>query len=88
MLYKVLERYNGAIAIGVVGSLGILKLVDAVIGLRVAQSEEVQGLDLSQHGEEGYNLDLGLATMATAEPAAAVAPHAAARQRPAFESES
>ncbi len=32
----------------------ILKLLDAVVGLRVEQQEEIQGLDLSQHGEEGY----------------------------------
>jgi Amt family ammonium transporter len=37
-----------------VGSLIILKVVDAVIGLRVAPEHEVEGLDLSQHGEEGY----------------------------------
>ena len=29
-------------------------LVDITIGLRVSEEEEVQGLDLSQHGEEGY----------------------------------
>jgi len=40
--------------LGVVGTLAILKLVDATIGLRVTEEEEVQGLDLSQHGEEGY----------------------------------
>jgi Amt family ammonium transporter len=32
----------------------ILKVLDATMGLRVAPTEEVQGLDLSQHGEEGY----------------------------------
>jgi Amt family ammonium transporter len=32
----------------------ILKLVQATIGLRVAESEEVDGLDLSQHAEVGY----------------------------------
>jgi Amt family ammonium transporter len=32
----------------------ILKVLDAVMGLRVTQQEEVQGLDYSQHGEEGY----------------------------------
>ena len=32
----------------------ILKILDAVMGLRVTTQEEVQGLDLSQHGEEGY----------------------------------
>jgi Amt family ammonium transporter len=32
----------------------LLKILDAVMGLRVSQQEEVQGLDLSEHGEEGY----------------------------------
>ena len=32
----------------------ILKLLDRIMGLRVQQDEEVQGLDLSQHGESGY----------------------------------
>ena len=32
----------------------ILKVIDAVIGLRVPQGEEVRGLDITQHGEEGY----------------------------------
>ena len=32
----------------------ILKLLDATMGLRVTRDEELQGLDLSQHGEEGY----------------------------------
>jgi Amt family ammonium transporter len=40
--------------LGAVGTLAILKLVDVTIGLRVSEEEEVQGLDLSQHGEEGY----------------------------------
>jgi Amt family ammonium transporter len=37
-----------------VGTLLILKALDATIGLRVSQAEERQGLDISQHGEEGY----------------------------------
>jgi Amt family ammonium transporter len=40
--------------LGGVGTLAILKLVDVVIGVRVSPEHEVQGLDLSQHGEEGY----------------------------------
>ncbi len=32
----------------------ILKVLDAVMGLRVSHEDEIQGLDLSQHGEEGY----------------------------------
>jgi Amt family ammonium transporter len=34
----------------------ILKLIDAVIGLRVSPDEETEGLDLSQHSETGYQI--------------------------------
>jgi Amt family ammonium transporter len=44
-----------AAALAVVGTLAILKFVDAVMGLRVPEHHEIQGLDLSQHGEEGYD---------------------------------
>lgn len=37
-------------------SFVLLKLIDAVVGLRVSEEEEVQGLDLSDHGEAGYDL--------------------------------
>ena len=43
-----------AIALAIVGTLVILKVVDAVVGLRVSTEHEVEGLDLTQHGEEGY----------------------------------
>jgi Amt family ammonium transporter len=32
----------------------LLKVLDATMGLRVKRDEELQGLDVSQHGEEGY----------------------------------
>ncbi len=40
--------------LAVVGTLVILKIVDLVVGLRVTEDQEMQGLDLSLHGEEGY----------------------------------
>jgi len=43
--------------LAIVATLVILKVVDVVIGLRISEEHEVQGLDLSQHGEEGYNLE-------------------------------
>ena len=55
--HQMLNQFAGvAIAwlLAIVGTLAILKLVDMTIGLRVSEDEEVQGLDLSQHGEEGY----------------------------------
>ena len=37
-------------------SYGILKLVDKLVGLRVTEEEETEGLDISQHEERGYIL--------------------------------
>jgi ammonium transporter, Amt family len=56
---QVLHQAGGvAIAwcISIVGTLVILFLVDKTIGLRVSEEAERDGLDLSQHGEEGYDL--------------------------------
>jgi Amt family ammonium transporter len=55
--HQLLNQLGGvAIAwgISIVGTLILLFLVDKTIGLRVAAFEEIQGLDISQHGEEGY----------------------------------
>ena len=41
--------------LSIVGTLVILFLVDKLIGLRVSEEAEREGLDLSQHGEEGYD---------------------------------
>jgi Amt family ammonium transporter len=48
-----------AIAIGLafVMTFIILKIVDAIIGVRADSRDEQVGLDLSMHGEEGYNLE-------------------------------
>lgn len=40
------------------GTLLILSLVKALVGLRVPDDIERQGLDVTEHGEEGYALDL------------------------------
>ncbi len=55
------------IALAVIGTTVLLKLVDLVIGLRVNEEDEIQGLDLSQHGEEGYNLDLDLTSVSVSD---------------------
>jgi len=43
--------------LAIVGTYLILKVCDAVTGVRVTPDEEIQGLDLSMHGEEGYNFE-------------------------------
>jgi Amt family ammonium transporter len=40
--------------LAIVATYIILKVLDAVMGLRVTRAAEIEGLDLSQHGEEGY----------------------------------
>ena len=52
------------IAMTVVGSYVLLKIVDLVIGLRVSEAGELQGLDISEHGEGGL-LPVLIATPAT-----------------------
>jgi Amt family ammonium transporter len=41
-------------ALAAAGTLIILKVVDMLIGLRVSEGSEIEGLDITQHGEEGY----------------------------------
>jgi Amt family ammonium transporter len=43
--------------LAIAGTLIILKICDLIIGLRVDSQQEIQGLDLSMHGEEGYNFE-------------------------------
>jgi len=38
----------------ILGTIVLLKAIDATLGLRVGQAGELQGLDIHQHGEEGY----------------------------------
>jgi ammonium transporter, Amt family len=38
----------------IVGTLVLLKIVDVLVGLRATPEAEVRGLDISDHGEEGY----------------------------------
>jgi ammonium transporter, Amt family len=40
--------------LAIVGTLIILKICDATLGLRVSKEQEIEGLDVSMHGEEGY----------------------------------
>ncbi len=56
--HQLLNQLGGvAIAwgISIIGTLVLLKIVDMTIGLRVTPAQETEGLDLSQHNEEGYD---------------------------------
>jgi Amt family ammonium transporter len=49
-----------AITLAAVGTYIILQIVDFALGVRVSAEDEVQGLDLTQHGEEGYYWEASL----------------------------
>ena len=57
------QVFNQAIGVAIswilaiVGTLIILKICDGLLGVRVAPDQELDGLDVSMHGEEGYNLE-------------------------------
>ena len=56
--HQVLNQFVGialAWVISIIGTLILLKLIDSTIGLRVTREQEVEGLDVTQHGEEGYD---------------------------------
>ncbi|MBR8837257.1 MAG: ammonium transporter [Stigonema ocellatum SAG 48.90 = DSM 106950] len=45
--------------IAAVGTWIILKILDATVGLRINEEAELQGMDINEHGEEGYNEEYG-----------------------------
>jgi len=57
---QVLNQLIGvAISYGlaIVGTIVILKICDVLLGVRASADQELEGLDVSMHGEEGYNLE-------------------------------
>ena len=57
---QLLNQFAGvgiAWGISIVGTLVLLFVVDKTIGLRLSPEAEALGLDLSQHDEEGYDLN-------------------------------
>jgi Amt family ammonium transporter len=43
--------------LALLGTIVLLKITDMITGVRVTETEEVEGLDITQHGEEAYNLE-------------------------------
>ncbi|HEV2755051.1 MAG TPA: ammonium transporter [Actinomycetota bacterium] len=54
LLGKQVIAIGATLAFSFVASMALLKLVQATIGLRVTEEQEVSGLDLTQHAEAGY----------------------------------
>ena len=65
LLYGSFKLFNAqivstiaSIAFSFFGTILILYIIDKILGLRVSEFEEMQGLDISQHGENAYRLQI------------------------------
>jgi ammonium transporter, Amt family len=45
-------------AVATVGTVVLLKITDVLVGVRASTDQEIEGLDLTEHGEEAYNLEM------------------------------
>jgi Amt family ammonium transporter len=58
--HQLLNQATGVViawVLAAAGTVALLKIVDLTVGLRVTEEQEIKGLDLTQHGEEGYSLE-------------------------------
>ena len=78
LLGKQVVAVGVTLAFSFVVTMAILKLVQATVGLRVSEEDEVTGVDLAQHAEAGYAFQEGGGGTAPAHPtpAPATAPSA------------
>ena len=55
LVFEQLKAISITLVLSVVGTVVIAYIVKAVIGLRPSEEVETVGLDLAEHGEEGYH---------------------------------
>ena len=60
LIWEQLKAIGVTLALAVVGTTVIAFLVKAIVGLRVSEEVETIGLDLAEHGEEGYHAEAQL----------------------------
>jgi Amt family ammonium transporter len=54
LLGKQLVAVGATLGFSAIASLVLLKVVDATVGLRVTEEDELAGVDITQHSEAGY----------------------------------
>jgi Amt family ammonium transporter len=78
LLGKQMIGIGATLAFSFIASFALLKLIDATIGLRVTEADEISGVDLAQHAEAGYAFSEGGGGMSHVAPGAAAATPAGA----------
>jgi Amt family ammonium transporter len=59
LVWEQLKAIGVTLCLAVIGTTVIAFVVKAIVGLRVSEEVETIGLDLSEHGEEGYHAESG-----------------------------
>jgi Amt family ammonium transporter len=75
LVLQQLEAIALTLVLAVTGTLVIAFAVKAVLGLRPTEEVEIAGLDISEHGEEGYHGEALGGSILTHKPAPAVSGH-------------
>ncbi len=57
LVFEQIKAIGLTLVIAIVGTVVIAFVVKAIVGLRPSEEVETMGLDLSEHGEEGYHAD-------------------------------
>lgn len=57
LVFEQLKAIAVTLVLAVVGTVIIANVVKAIVGLRVSREVETSGLDLAEHGEEGYHAE-------------------------------
>ncbi len=86
LAFEQLKAIAVTLMLAVVGTTVIAYALKAVLGLRPAEEVEFSGLDLAEHGEEGYHSEgfaFGHSTIIPEEPLAAPMPVAMGSKKPA-----
>jgi Amt family ammonium transporter len=55
LLWEQLKAMGLTLAMAVIGTIIIAFIVKALVGLKASPEVQSQGLDLAEHGEEGYH---------------------------------
>ena len=69
---QVLKQLGSVVIAYIIAGAGtfiILKILDATVGLRIEPEAEIQGMDINEHGEEGYGEEFASGLSAIGKPA-------------------
>ena len=72
LVFEQLKAIALTLVLAVVGTTVIAFFIKAIMGLRPTEEVEIEGLDLSEHGEEGYHSEGYASTSSVLSPAAAM----------------